>query len=646
MAITREQALAEAQARGLTIPSQQPVSNITREQALAEAQARGLQIPQLSTITSVPVDPSEEQQFKQLEFLQQGLSSGEIQPTDPTFFQRLKAELPQVGGGLVGALAFERAARPVTQKIPNPLLQGAARIGAATLGAFVGGAGGKGFQQTFRMNRPGAKPMTLSELFTEQIIAGLEEAGSELAGRGLAKGIGAVARPIGRRLIAPGAKEAAKLLKKSGLGITLAQATDNRLLDLMESIAEGSLFGGGKLQKLKLIQIPAAINKAAKSLSDDFAKATGRLSGEDVGELLLDTLNKKDTVFKRASRSIYSQVDKLIKRSGATGDIVDVTALKKFAINRLRSKTNILRSTTGDTLLDGIVNLPDKITFKQASSLRSALLTQSRNMTVTKDVALGITRQLSKMSDNAIDKAGRNLAPDALTMKRVADKFHRQGKEVFNSKIIKSLGKALADNPEKAVPIIFKKGASKQIRLVRNTVDEPTWNALKHGYIESILNASKNADGNFIAQSFLNKLDDPILKASFSKSEIESIKNLGRAVSILQKPTSRFGATGKLVIAISQAGILTGSAISRRPGQAALVVFTPVAFARIATNKKWSNLLIQGMKDPVKFSGALTRLSRIATGLDIENFTRKRKAAQKQRLASPQLELSQLPGRI
>lgn len=593
-------------------------------------------------IISEPVDPEDARQVRQSEFLLRGLTSGEIQPTDPTFFQRLKADLPQVGGGTAGALAFERAARPLAQQIPHPLGQAGARLGAAVLGAFVGGAGGKGFQQTFRMTRPGAKAMTLGEIFTEQAIAGIEEAGSELVGRGLAKGIGVGAKAIGRRIVAPGAKEAAKLLRKSGLGITLAQATDNRIIDLFESIAEGSLIGGGRLQKLKTIRIPAAITRAVGSLSDDFAKSTGRLSGEEIGDILLDTINKKNTAFKRASRSIYSQVDKLIRSSGATGNIVDVAPLKKFAQRRLQSKVRVLRSATGDTLLDSIINLPDRVTFKQASSLRSALLTQARNMTATKDVALGITKQLSKMSDTAIDKAGRQLAPEALAMKRFADKFHRQGKEVFNSKIIKSLGRTLADNPEKAVPRIFQKGASKQIRLIRNTVDEPTWNALKHGYVESILTQSKNADGNFIAKSFLNKLDDDVLKASFTGDEIASLKNLGRAVSVLQKPTAQFGATGKLVIAIAQAGILTGGAFTQRPGQAALIAFSPIAFARIATNKKWSRLLIEGMRDPVKKSVALTRLLRIASGIDLD--IAKKRQERKQITGPTQPTLQQLRG--
>lgn len=585
-------------------------------------------------IVSRPVDPQEEEQSRQLEFLRTGLGTGQIEPQDPTFLQRLKQDLPQIAGGTVGGLAGAKAGALGAARIPagHPILKGATVLGGAVAGATLGGAGGKGFQQTFRMTRPGAVFKPLKELYTEQLIAGIEEGASELAGRGIAKGLGIAGRAIaksrvgqaiGKKIISPGAKEAAKLLRESGLGITLAQATDNRMIDLMESIAEGSLVGGGRLQKLKTILIPKAIKKAVGSLSDDFAAGVGKLAPEETGELLLDTINRKNTAFKRASRSIYSQVDKLVKRSGAVGDIVDVTFLKKFAQSRLQSKVRVLRSVTGDTLLDSIVNLPDRITFKQASSLRSALLTQSRNMSVTKDVALGLTKQLTKMSDSAIDKAGRQLAPEALAMKRFADNFHRTGKEVFNSKIIRGLSRNLADNPEIATRKIFQKGATKQIKLIKNTVDPPTWDALKHSYVESILDRAKSPTGDFVGTKFLNQLDDEVLKATFSPAEISSLKTLGNAAELLQRPTAPFAATGKLVVAIAQAGAITGSAFARRPGQAGAILFTPYAFARIATNKRWSRLLIEGMKNPVKSSVGLARLGRIAAKLDLDNLRRK-----------------------
>ncbi len=599
--------------------------------------------PDISTISSEPIPPEELERERIQQFREEGLRSGEIVADEPGFFESIKADLPQMGGGLTGALAFERAARPLTSKIQHPLLQGAARLAAGVGGAFIGGMAGIGAEQTFRMNRPGAKSMTLKELYTEQLIGGVEEAGSELAGRGLAKGIGVGARAIGRKIVAPGAKAAAQLLRKSGLGITLAQATDNRLFDLMESIAEGSLVGGGGLQKLKTLLIPKAIKKATGDLSDSFARAVGRsMSPEEVGDIVFDTLNKKNTAFRRASKAIYKQVDNLVKRSGQTGDIVDVAPLKKFAEGKLSSKVNVLRSTTGDTLLESIIAMPDRITFKQASGLRSALLTQARTMSVTKDVALGATKQLSKLADGAIEKSGKQLSGDAFDMWRFANKFHREGKEVFNSKLIKSLGKTLADNPEKAVQRVFQKGASKQIRLLKDTVDEPTWNTLKHGYIESVLGRAKDADGVLRGKSFLNALDDDILKAAFNPSEVTQIKELGKAVELLQRPAAAFGATGKLVVAIGQASalgdIVSGRGFLTRPGQAT-ILFTPVGFARIATSKKWSKLLIEGMKDPIKSAGILARLARVGGQFELENQVQQRQRRQEQfESGAPSLE--------
>jgi len=255
-------------------------------------------------------------------------------------------------------------------------------------------------------------------------------------------------------------------------------------------------------------------------------------------------------------------------------------------------------------------------------------------MSATRDVALGATKQLAKLTDGAIERGGKQLTGDAFDMWRFANKFHSEGKEVFNSKLIKSLGKTLGDNPEKAISRIFQKGASKQIKLLKNTVDEPTWDVLKHGYIEDILKKGKSPTGEFVGTKFLNQIDEDVLKATFKPEEIASIKALGNAAELLQRPASAFGSTGRLVVAISQAGALTdmasGKGFLTRPGQAT-ILFTPYAFAKIATNKKWSNLLINGMKDPVRFSGSLARLSRIASGLDLEKTFKEREKTFKER---------------
>ncbi len=569
------------------------------------------------------------QQRRMDEFLYKGLESGEIEPVEPTIGQRIKAHLPQAIGGAAGAAAALATFGPdPTDLVTIPTVkQEVVKRLTPLVGAGIGGIAGKVIQQTYRQRQPGAKPMTLKELYTEQLIAFIEEFGAEAGGRLLAKPIGAGIRALGKKIIAPGAKQAAKLLDRSGLGITIAQATDNRLFDLMESIAEGSLVGGGKIQKLKTILIPKAINKAVASLSDDFASAVGKLSPEEIGDVLLDTLGKKKTVFNRASRAIYKQVDNLIRRSGATGDIVDVTVLKKFAQTRLKSKVRVLRSQTGDTLLDSIIGLPDKISFKQASSLRSALITQSRNMTATKDVALGVTRQLTKLADGAINKSGKALSGDALDMWRFANKFHREGKQIFNSKIIKTLSKQLVDNPEKAVGTLFRKGATKQIKLLKNTVDAPTWNKLKSGYIETILQKGQTPTGEFSGIKFLSALDDDVLRVTFNPEEVASIRGLGKATELLQRPAAGFAATGKLVIAITQAGtigdILAGGPFLNARGQATILL-TPHALGRIATSKKWSKLLIEGMKDPIKNATSVTRLLNITRKLDIENNRRQK----------------------
>lgn len=606
-----------------------------------------------SKVTSEPVPQKEIVAGLQEDFLKSGLESGEIVPVEPTFIENLKRKWPQYVGGGVGSLAVHRAMKPQLQQIKHPALRLLAEAGTLFTGGFLGGMGGKGYQQLYQMNKPGAKPQTLSELYTDQLLAGLEEGASEVVGFGIAKGLGKSARflsksPMGRaiksRLIDPGAKKAAALLRKYNIGITLAQTTQNRIIDLMESISEGSIAGGGYLQRLKTVRIPQAILKEVDSISGRFTTALGKLSREEIGDIIFDALTKENTTFKHASKSLYKQVDKLIKRSGKVG-LVNIKALQKFSKSRLQSKVNILRSQTGDTLLESIMALPENITFKQATSLRSSLLTYARTMSSTKDVALGATKQLAKLADNAIEKTGKNLSGDALTMWRFANKFHREGKELFNEKLIKDLTRLSVNRqPEKIIPRIFQKGASKQIKLLKNTVDKDTWDVLKHGYVESILQKGKIETGEFVGKNFLNNLDDDVLKATLSTDEIKMLKDLGEAAELLQRPASAFGSTGRIVVAMSQAGVITGSAFKKKPGFAATILFTPYAMSRIVTNKKWNRMLLDGIQDPVKFSSSLARLARVATQFDMENLANRRKQEFQDRLESVKEPFSPFTG--
>lgn len=596
---------------------------------------------QPSQIIAEPLVPEEIEAEEKLQWAQEKaqwaqdqIATGQIKPTEPTFWQRFKQELPQTGGATAGALAFERAARPLTQQIPHPLARGATKLGAALTGAFVGGMGGKGWQQTYQqVTRPTAKPMTLKEIYTEQAIAGIEEAAAELIGRGIAK-VGAKAlAPLKKRLL-PGASRLSKELLRRGAHLTPAQMTESRIIDTLEGMAEKSFLGGGKLQRIKTIIQPEAYAKYIDDVVKQIGRGTRRqLAPEDVGELLLDTISGKQAAFKATAKTAYAKVDKLAGRAQ-----VSLVPLKNFAKRTMQTaakRKGIGSTQAGDTLLKKVLKLDDVISFRQAQALRSAFLDEKFAMSATRDKALGLTKQFIHLTDGAMEQGAKELSPEAYKAWRIANKFYRTGSETFNKKIIKTLTKNLAENPEIAVKKIFRPGATEQIKVIKNLVDEKTWTILKEGYLEQMLTEAADVDKIVLGKSFLQKLNrigEPALKEVYGGEELRAIRSIGKLGQMLQRP---IGGSGGMLIQLMQAGAVVNMgrmALGGTPkfaGESVTIVIGPPVLSRMLANPTWSKWLSAGIKLPRGTPMATVLAARlIKTTGKIQSQIRKEKAQQ------------------
>lgn len=570
----------------------------------------------VSGIISEPVDPQEQAQFERQEWLRAKIAAGDIEPVPPSYWERLRGEIPQMAGGTVGGIAGAKAGAMAGARIPagHPLLKGGAVLGGAVLGAGIGGMGGKGYQQYYRMTRPGSKPMTLGEIYTEQAIAGIEEAASELAGRGIAKVGGKILAPVRKRLL-PGASGLSKRLLKRGAHLTPAQMTESRIIDTVEGMAEKSFFGGGKLQRLKTLTQPKAFTKYVDDIVEQISRgAKTNLSPEDVGDLLLDTIEGKRTAFKATAKAAYGRVDKLSK-----GTRVNLQPLKEFAKRSMRQakiRKGIGSTQAGDTLLGKVLQLDDFVTFKQAQSLRSALLDERSAMAVTRDKAIGLAKQFTRLTDDAMEAGANNFSDvsEAINAWRIANKFYREGQEKFNKKIIKSLSKTLAENPEVAVKKIFRPQASRQIKVIKDLVDKGTWQQLKTANLEHIIRESADADGVVLGKTFLsklNKLGDDTIKMIYNPQELASIRSIGKMGEILQKPT---GGSGGMVIQLMQAGaamnLLTGG-VPQLTRESAAVLIAPPVLSRMIANPTFSKWLGSGFRMPRSSPAAAALVTRI-----------------------------------
>jgi hypothetical protein len=585
MAISKEEAMAELEKRGVDSSKYVTSKQISRRQALEELKRR-----------NIPIESIQEKI----------LSGGE---KSPSFWEGLKKELPELVGGLAG-------------------MAGKTSFPGIALSA-IGGAGGEAYKQLYQ-HATGSEEAPQSSLEAAKRIgtAGLRQGGYELGGRAVMGGVQRILAPAGKTFI-PEAVAMDKTLRKYGSHLTPAQKTESGMIDTLEEIAEGSFFGRGPIGKFKIGQ-KEAFGKYVDDAVDSFASGIdSKLSPEEVGTLYQEVFTGQNTAFKKAANVLYSKVDEATQEA-----MVSLKHLKDFANKTLKiaeQRKGIGSTQAGDTLLKKILSLEDTVTFKEAQAIRSGIGDELSTLSTTKDKAVGLAKQFFKKTDEAMQVGAGGLSGEALETWKRADTFYRAGKERFSNKFIRRLTELSKERPEFVVQNIFRDKAVTQIKRVKNVVDNKTWETLKHSYLEGLMDAAKSSDGELVGKTLLGKLKkmgEPALREIFTPEEIGRIRGIGKMGELIQKTT---GGSGKMLIQLTQAPAVVGLG-GMFFGQPAITagatgfIITPYALARMIIHPTWSKWLAEGIRLPSKSPEAAALATKIigtATKIDRERAERK-----------------------
>jgi hypothetical protein len=405
-----------------------------------------------------------------------------------------------------------------------------------------------------------------------------------------------------------------------------AQITESPAIDTLQSIAKRSYLGGGKIIKAEQLTddiLSAALNKEVQSKIG----STGRLQ---FGEMGMDALQGGVDAFNATAKGMYSSLDDIVRAQFKTDIItgkktiingVNVSNLKRNAQNMLAPARAGIRTKEQTAILTEIVNKPDIMSFSNAQTLRSDLLSVSRTGgEVIKGKAQGIARTFSGQIDKAMQAAGKNLPDDALPLFRKASEFYKSGKNTFNSKFVRKLVGSEPDvflsnalsgdkgtivsNIRKMRSVIFAKDA--QGKLVNKGADE-TWKKFQGFFAEKMLTNSVSDEISMTIRGAsllreMRKFGDETLEVLAPKGELNQFKEFIRALAINQaKQPGGQGAT--IFIAMAQAGAVGKIVYTGDVDAASLAILAgPAAIAKIMTNPNTSRLLINGMRPGVKWT--------------------------------------------
>lgn len=515
-----------------------------------------------------------------------------------------KAKIGRPAGGIGGALAATAVAG---RFIPGPI-DDAAIIAAlvAAGGAGVGGMAGEAAQTAIDERRLVSKGEALSAFATE--------AATELGGRAIAS--------TGKFILSPFIKktvpEAAGLIDdyaKVGGHFSPTELDRRFSLRIQESFSRGSFGAQEIFQEFEEKQGKASLT-FAKNIIDSIAKGVARETPEQIGETFAEGITRPGgrifNILDDLVNPLYTQIDELGK-----GAKVSTKTLKQFAKKHLatdgRLKGQFL-SPSGKNKLSSLLELDDSLSFSDMRTLRSSFLKDIQKMARDVDQSQGIIKQLAGITDQAIfdPKAARGLDSKALNLLRNTNALYKSAQQGIKTTFPESLAKRLLKNPSSVVKQVFPNNNPHAIRMLRESLVEPVsgkpsvkgkalWNQLRQSWLSEAVDQSTK-DGIVkpkVFNNLLTKLTDDGFSEMFPEKEVA--KNVKR-IPALFSTAGRTPPTGAALF--SRGAQVTGVAImygSAKEGNlvgvtaGGVLVFGPLAFAKLATHPRGVKFLTSGM---------------------------------------------------
>src|SRR3990167_4703408 len=528
-------------------------------------------------------------------------------------------------GAMIGSTLAE------SLSLPFAPLAGPAALFIPLLAAGLGGGVGE-----FVSQATGDQPFNLSEIKKQAITQGIGSGTGRLLGAGISKGYSLISGGA-----SPEATKAISYLSKKGLNQPLlpAEATDNRVLDLLDNISQNSLIGGGAIAKYKLSR-----KVFMEGLTDDILTAFGKDADPDImGKLFLDLVDDNLKMSRVAANNMYNLTDDLLRPATKKIPIEIpssfVDRLGKPLMTQNIQKTYkqapaISAEAMGDDIVSEISAMPNTVDFAVAKDLKTRLMKKIDFFDVTDKTApaKGIAKKGISMIDDAIENQLKSNHPEAYQMWRDANHMWKTTGEQFNNRfirtIIRKVDPDLGGEPEMIVNSVFKSGRVDRIQRVKNALDIGTnpegralWNKLKSWTIHDSFKKATNKEGEISGMALdealfgRSGLGDKVLRETFTPDEIGNLKEFTNALKVMQARSKE--GTGRIWIQLTQAGAVMGVLSGQYRKASIALLGGPYMLARIFTNPKWSKSLIDGIKmsgNTQMFITAMNKLSAEVTG--------------------------------
>lgn len=473
-------------------------------------------------------------------------------------------------------------------------------------GTIIGEAAQQGLEHLAGDPAAPQSGMEAAKRLTQESVYGL-------AGEGLARGAVALrgGGPFASR-VTPEAQQAMQTIQgytgSAHPGLLPAEATDSRVLDVLQNISESSLLGGGAIKRFKEDRAKVFENMADR-LVDQFGS---RMSADDAGRAVVDAAKGNLEIATMPAKMTYSALE--TAAADATVNLGEVKQSIQGMLKIAREAGGLEDRAMGKTLLEFINSKPDAVSYPVAKAIRTEIRTLKDSLEKSIEnknaPAIGKARMLYGQLTEKIREGLRDTDPFLADMWDEANQIERQGQADFNNRLIRSLARKASEEgggrPEAIARELFKANNVTAIERVRKAVDPSTWEQMQSVAMQDLMaKAVKKEtgmlDGVKLEDAAFGRggLGPKAMAAAFDPQQIASLKGLTNALKVAQEKSGE--GTGRVLIQLAQGGALLDVAGNElglidtptETGSAAILL-TPAVLGKLMTNPTTARWLIRG----------------------------------------------------
>lgn len=511
--------------------------------------------------------------------------------------------------------------------------------------AAIGSLGNALVSLAARSGAPGAVAgSALSETFdpSEDVPSALGRMGIEAGTAMAAQKFGDVAFGAVKKGFAPaagameeGAERAIALVKSLGGRMRPDKLSTSFSVDLLGSVAEASIIGGGAMRR----STEETVN-LVKNAADDFADSFVRVSSmEDVGVLIGEAIEGGEAAFKATAQAKYDVIDTMLAnlpvgdpRLGMVRTVVRTStpnnapgSVRAVVVDLLDKAKKRLKSTESVSVknLEDVLEKIDAegtgvMSWGDAQELRSSLLSVGREQGEVR--AKESAQKVARALDDAMDSAAKELSGDAHAAWREANKIWSEGKEFYNSRLIRGLAKR---DPEAVYDGVVKNRRPGTIRKVREMVGPENWGAVQGHYLKELMIKSQSdlpgsLDGGKMLRQMKSLGGEAFEELFPDATQRASLQDIALTLRLAQKQSS-VGSL-RLFIPGAQGAAIIGLASGVGSAPAATVLVGPPLLAKMMTRPNVSKWLTTGFRAPAGSKEGIEAATKILTFLGREDL--------------------------